>query len=243
MSEIKKILIVDDEEQSRLYLASIVNELYPEFSIQLAATPAEALFLLNKEYLDIVFLDVEMPGMNGLEMLEKLREINANLPVIFVSGYKRAEFIQKAMRLGAVDYIDKPVDPIELDAALQKILQLKIVFPSTKATERFCLFTNSGDMFLEVDEILYFSSDKRYSTAYLKDGSSKTIRDNLETLTKKLPAQHFLRVSRQYIVNTNVIKFVSKANKTITIQSGGKNLILYRIYPNVISELIEEFSL
>ena len=133
MSETKKILIVDDEEQSRLYLASIVNELHPELSIQLAATPAEALFLLNKECMDVVFIDVEMPGMTGLEMLEKLRGINANLPVIFVSAYKRAEFIQKAMRLGAVDYIDKPVDPIELESALQKILQFKITSLQTKS--------------------------------------------------------------------------------------------------------------
>lgn len=243
MSENKKILIVDDEEQSRLYLASIVSELHPELSIQLAATPTEALFLLNKECMDVVFLDVEMPGMTGLEMLEKLREVKASIPVIFVSAYKRAEFIQKAMRLGAVDYIDKPVDPIELEYALQKIFHFKNLGTQIKPIDRFCLFTNSGDMFMEVDDIIYFTSDKRYSTTFLTDGSSKTVRDNLQTLSKKLPEQYFLRVSRQHIVNMRFIKFVSKTNKTITIQSCGNNVELSRIHPNVITKLIEDFSL
>ena len=63
MFENKKILIVDDEEQARLYLANIVGELYPGLSIQLAATPADALFILKKEHIHTVLLDVELPGM------------------------------------------------------------------------------------------------------------------------------------------------------------------------------------
>lgn len=243
----KKVLIVDDEEQARLYLASILSELHPELTIQLAATPNEALFLLKKECKDLVLLDVEMPGMTGLELVENIRKISNSTPVIFVSAYKRAEFIQQAMRLDAVDYIDKPVDPTELDNALLKAFQTnQDTVQSTKKQEqhnRFCLLTDSGEMFIEVSEIVYFETLKRYSLAYFADGSSKIIRDNLENLSKKLPNNSFLRVSRQHIVNIKSIKYISKSNKSITLQLCNLQIVLDKIYPNILVMLIAKFSL
>jgi DNA-binding LytR/AlgR family response regulator len=240
----KKILIVDDEQQSRLYLAEILKEMHPEYCILLASTPDEALFITKKECIDLILLDVEMPGMSGLEMLSKLRTELPNLPVIFVSAYKRAEFIQKAIRLDALDYLDKPVDPFELECSLNKVFQRKsISIESTKEIERFRLLTNAGDMFVEVHEVIYFNSDGRYSIAYLADGKPVQVRENLEALSKKLPAKYFLRVSRQHIANIHCIKLVSKANKTITLNSCQTNTILHRIYPQIITKLVEDFRL
>lgn len=242
------VLIVDDEEKARLYLASLVSELYPELSIHFAATPTEAMFLLEKSRIDVVLLDVEMPGMTGLEMLERLRKIDANLPVIFVSAYKRAEFIQKAIRLRATDYIDKPVNPFDLENALSKALtqnsnRNKLSEENKVKSDRFCILTDYGEMFVEVDDVLYFSSLKRYAVAHLTDGETKVVRENLESLSKKLTHKCFLRVSRQYIVNLSAVKFVSKSNKTITLFGSESQVILEKISPNIISCLLEEFKL
>lgn len=243
MFENKKVLIVDDEEHARLYLANIVRKLHSELTVFLAATPAESLFILEKEAIDLVLLDVELPGMTGLEMLRQLRGSQPALPVIFVSGYKRAEFVQQALRLEAVDYIDKPVDPEELATALFKALHPKeIVHAEKNEISRFCLFTTSGEMFVEAGNIVYFKANKRYSWVYMVDGTSKIVRDNLEGLAKKLPSPLFLRVSRQFIVNINAIRFISKANKTITLQANPP-IVLPKIFPVVMKQLIERFTL
>lgn len=248
MFDNKKVLIVDDEEKARLYLATIVSELHPKLSIQLAATPTEALFLLKNNCIDLVLLDVEMPGMTGLELVENIRKISNTPPVIFVSAYKRAEFIQRAIRLNAVDYIDKPVDPDELNNALLKAFQTnQNTVQSSKISEqqdnRFCLLTDSGEMFIEANEVVHFKTLKRYSLVYFADGSSKIVRDNLEGLSKKLPANSFLRVSRQHIINVKSIKYVSKSNKSITLQSYNMQIVLDKIYPTVLAILISRFSL
>lgn len=244
----KKILILDDEDSARLYLATIVAELHPKLIIQLAATPSEALFLIQKDCIDLILLDVEMPGMTGLELVENIRKISNTTPVIFVSAYKRAEFIQRAIRLNAVDYIDKPVDPAELNNALLKAFQTnQSTVQNSKKYEhqnnRFCLLTDSGEMFIEANEVVHFKTLKRYSLVYFADGSSKIVRDNLEGLSKKLPANSFLRVSRQHIVNIKSIKYVSKSNKSITLQSCNLQIVLDKIYPTVLAILISRFSL
>lgn len=244
MFDTKKILIVDDEEQSRLYLAEILHTMRPEYSISLASTPAEALFIAKKDCLHLIFLDVEMPGMTGLDMLSELRKSQPSIPVIFISAYKRAEFIQRALRLDAIDYLDKPIDPIELECALVKVFNThKNASALNKDLERFHLLTHAGDMFVDVDNIVYFSSDKRYSKVYFSDNSSTNVRENLETLDKKLPEKHFLRVSRQYIVNINCIQLVSKSNKTITLNACQLQQTLTRIYPHIIRQLVEEYKL
>ena len=245
MFEHKKILIVDDEESARLYLAEIIQELYSEVELNLASTPNEALFILKSNKIDCVLLDVEMPGMTGLELIEKVRTFAGTIPIIFVSGYKRAEFIQKAMRFDAVDYLDKPVNPNELNAALLRAFNTTVqaVDVGLKNKDRFCIMTAVGEMFIDINELIYFETMKRYSIAYFSDGTNKLIRHNLESLEKILPESTFLRVSRQYIVNLSTIKFVSKNNKTITLKGFEKLVELNRVYPKVICELIEKHKI
>jgi two-component system, LytTR family, response regulator len=243
MLDNKRLLIVDDEEQARLYLACIVKELHPEVELLMAASPNEALFILQNENVDCVLLDVEMPGMSGLEMLEKVRLYTEDKPVIFVSGYKRAEFIQSAMRLNALDYIDKPVNPKELNNALLKAFKIQgqkaTIGKSSCCKERFYLMTSVGEMFVNVNELIYFETLKRYSTAYFADGTQKVIRHNLEALMNMLPNNTFLRVSRQNIINIRSIKYISKSNKTITLQCSSGVVVLNRIYPNILNQLLE----
>ena len=246
MNSLNKALIVDDEEKARLYLASILSELYPQLEIQLASTPAEALFIFKKQKFDVVFLDVEMPGMTGLELLEQLRANKTKTPVIYVSAYKQAEFIQKALRLDAIDYIDKPVNPTELDNAIKKAFEaqpLSIESKNKIIGSRFCLLTDIDERFSEPDEIIYFESLKRYSIAYFTDGTKQTVRHNITRLTEMLPSDCFLHVGRQYIINIGYIKYISKSNKSITLKNNGFEVVLKKIFPDVLTGLIKKHSL
>lgn len=247
MNTKKKVLIVDDEEKSRLYLATILVELFPDFETNMASTPAEALFMLSKQSFDCLFLDVEMPGMTGLEMVSQLRQNVSQIPVIFVSAYKRADFIQSALRLNAVDYLDKPVDPYELERAVKKILleetqtQIGSIYQNT-SSKRFRLFTDKGDCLVAAAEIAYFKSEQRYSRAYFIDGTSDLIRNSLAQLITLLPSDVFLHVGRQFIVNLDYVKYFSKSNKTLTLIYNKERVELSRISPNVFPVLISKFG-
>lgn len=228
----KNVLIVDDEENSRLYLANILHELYPDLTIQMASSPTEALFILKHQCLDVLLLDIEMPGMTGLELLKELRDEINDIPVIFVSAYKQANFIQKALRLNAIDYLDKPVDPSELKMAIDKcnfqVLPSKMNFDSKK----LALLTEKGDMIFETDEILLFESKKRNSIAHFDDGTTKVlVRKNLKQLEQLLKSTSFERVSRQFIANTKFLKFKSQCTNTITLYTKNTKVVIEKIYP------------
>lgn len=230
-------LIVDDEENARLYLAGLLVELYPEMTLHFASSPAEALFLLRQLHFSMVFMDVEMPGMSGLELQEQYLAKIELLPVIYVSGFKRPEFIQKALRLKAVDYLDKPVNPVELKDAVDKALQL---FPSRKSghtvvahSTKICLPTEKGDLYFSPDEIACFESNKRNSFAYFADTCKKVVvRLNLVELMKVLPSGVFHRVSRQFIINESKIKYISKSTKSIVLNTHCAPVEVHKVYPD-----------
>jgi len=237
----KNILIVDDEEKARLYLAALLAELFPRTNVLFAASPAEAIFMLQKQQVDVLLLDVEMPGMTGLEMLAQLRAEIDDTPVIFISAYKRAEFIQRAMRLDAVDYIDKPVDPVELEVAVNKCFELenKTQEIQMNADGKIKLFTAKGEMICAPDDIVYFETAKRYSIAHFSNGTKQVVvRHNLIDLEKKLPTQHFIRVSRQHCVNKKFIRYISKSTNSITLAVGCEQIELRKVYPKIFEQLV-----
>lgn len=235
----KNILIVDDEENARLYLAALLLELFPCSKLLFASSPAEAILILENHEVDILLLDVEMPGMTGLELLTQLRQKIDQTPVIFISAYKRAEFIQRAMRLEAIDYIDKPVDPIELELAINKCFTNESE-TDTVANQlaKIKLYTAKGEMHCYPDDLVYFETAKRYAIAHFGTGTKEVVlRHNLVELEEILPQSHFLRVSRQYTINKKYIKFISKSTHSITLAVGCDHIELQKIYPNVFDNL------
>ena len=125
MKEKEVILIVDDVASNIQTLAAILKD---EYQIKVAISGERALEIMNQESkLDLVILDVEMPQMNGYEVLEKLQEMKLaqNIPVIFVTGNVDPEDEEKGLLLGAVDYITKPVRPAIVKARIKTHIILK----------------------------------------------------------------------------------------------------------------------
>jgi len=243
MFEDKKVLIVDDEEKSRLYLATVLTELYANIVIQVISTPVEALLVLTNQHFDAILLKVEMQNMSGLDLVAELLKQRKHFPVIFISACKNADHIQKAIRLNAVDYIDKPVNPVVLDHALRKSFEMQPGTPASVSSGRFCMLTDIDLRLVDTHEILYFKSHKRYSIMCLKDGTQVKVRYNLASLSKSSLEKSFLYVSRQYIVNPDYIKYLSPSNRTITLKVENNDLILEKIFPSVLSGLIKKYNL
>src|ERR1043165_5210095 len=115
-----KAIIVDDELDCCETIASLLNSFCPGVEVTgIYRNGAEALSAILQKQPDLVFLDVEMPRMNGFEMLEKLPQVNFD--IIFTTGYD--QYALKAIRFSAIDYLLKPVDREELQRAVEKVSQ------------------------------------------------------------------------------------------------------------------------
>ena len=117
---IKKVLLVDDEEDVRLFLEDFLSE--RDFRVETAACGEEALRKLEKEPADIVLLDIMMPGMDGLECLKKIKDKYPKTKVIMLTALKDEVRIQKAQKLGASNYIVKPFSLDYLEKEIGKLL-------------------------------------------------------------------------------------------------------------------------
>lgn len=233
----KKALIVDDEEQARLYLAKMIVAIHADMEIQMSSTPSEALFILERNKPDILFVDVEMPGMSGVELLQILREKHPSVPVVIVSAHSKFEYIQKALRMSAVDYLNKPVDPDELEKAINNAFEGDAETISPSSGDKVQLMTDKGVLFVNESNLLYFESAKRYAIVHFVDEEQTVfVRENLACLEKRLSQKSFKRVSRQYVVNVQHIKYVNKAGYIIIQNARNQFIKLERIYPEIIKE-------
>ncbi|WP_248929254.1 response regulator transcription factor [Paenibacillus hamazuiensis] len=117
-----RILLVEDEEVIREGISSLIRQVSPHFTVvKEAAHGREALDYLSRNVVDVVITDIRMREMNGLQLLEKIREKYEDMPLLIISGYSDFSYAQKALQFGVSDYLLKPIDRKQLVCALDKI--------------------------------------------------------------------------------------------------------------------------
>ena len=116
------ILIVDDEKLERNGIKFLLKREKEEFRILEASNGKDALGVLMKENVDILFSDVKMPYINGLELSKQARELCPDLEIVIFSGYNDFSYAKEALRYGVVDYVLKPVDPEEFHRTLERVM-------------------------------------------------------------------------------------------------------------------------
>lgn len=107
----KRILVVDDDAMNLMLTKRILEK---EYNVLLAESGKEALLKMKGEKIDLILLDIAMPGMNGIETFERMKEISVDIPVIFLTASGYEDDVRNAIRLGAVNYLKKPFFPQEL---------------------------------------------------------------------------------------------------------------------------------
>ena len=127
--EAKSILIVDDEKNIRLTLSQALEPLH--LSVQTAVNGEEALRKLPQENFDLVLLDLKMPGMDGIEVLQQIRARRPKVRVIIITAYGTIESAVEAMKFGAVDFIQKPFSPAEIRSLVTQVLEREALDEST----------------------------------------------------------------------------------------------------------------
>jgi len=212
----KTCLIVEDSRLARQELSHLLEELAYFEKILLAENAEEALQLLNKHQLDVVFLDIHLPGMNGFDFLESLNEIP---PIIFTTAYD--QYAIKSFEYNAIDYLLKPIKKERLEKAILKI-KTELEQPASSNPPRNQIFIRDGDKcwFAKLSDIRLIESVGNYSRVYFEK-EKPLLQRSLNYLENALDTTTFFRANRQQIINLNYIRkldtwFNGKLKLTLT---------------------------
>ena len=225
-------IIIDDERSSRNALRQkLLNHCTNVIIIAECENGEEGIENIEKEKPDIVFLDVEMPRMNGFTMLQQLK--NKNFEVIFVTAYDH--YAIKAIRYSALDYLIKPVEIDDLKNAVNRALEKlnavnpnsrlellleNIVSEKTKFT-RIAIPTVQGLQFIKIDEIIYLEASANYTKFHLCNNIKYTVSKTLKEFEDILSADIFIRVHNSYVINKNYVeKYIRGDGGQVVLSNG-----------------------
>lgn len=216
-----RTIIIDDEKNSRDNTRLMLTKYFSEIEIiGEAENGIEGRKLINELHPDLVFLDVNMPELNGLEMLESIPEKEKNFYVIFLTAY--GDYTIQAIRAGAIDYLMKPLMKEELMQAIKRVSKFideKTINTSAgnTATNKLMVSHSKGFTLIDFPEIIMLEAAGNYTDFYLTGNrkiiSSRTLKDYEDILNKDL----FFRVSRSAIVNLSHIKEYNSSTETLTL--------------------------
>jgi two-component system, LytTR family, response regulator LytT len=191
-----RALVVDDEAPARSELRYLLAAHDDVRVVGEAASTAEALALAAAHALDVVFLDVELPGATGLQAAPLLRERRDPPPIVFVTAH--AGYAIDAFAVEAFDYLLKPVDPDRLARVLERLRER--TQESALPLERIPVVAAGGTELLDVAEVHYVQADGDYCRVHTYD-RTLLCTSSLRELEQRLPASGFLRIHRSYLVN------------------------------------------
>ncbi|MEL6918325.1 MAG: LytTR family DNA-binding domain-containing protein [Bacteroidota bacterium] len=225
-------VLVDDEIKALQSLSWELTNFSDEINVVASFTdPFEALGHLEKNTPDCLFLDIEMPTMDGFQFIQKLN--NKNFPVVITTAYN--QYAIKALKNEAIDYLLKPIDSDDLrDTILkirkfnsksfsaEKLEKILLNFNSNSAHKKITINTDGKLLFFESDDILYAESDGNYSTIYLANGQKIVLTKKLKEVNELLPQDIFFRIHNSYIINLNKIKEFLKTDGYVILQSNHK---------------------
>lgn len=202
-----KALVIDDERLARKELINLLDE-YRQIEIIGEATNAdEAYEMIDKLNPDLLFLDIQMPGKTGFQLLEMLDKVPI---VIFTTAYD--EYALKAFDVSALDYLLKPIQPERLNECINKLDETiqsdKVDEPENKRLGlNDQVFVKDGERcwFVKLSNIRLFESDGNYIKVYF-DNNKPMIHKSLNALDEKLDSRSFFRASRKHIVNLSWVE-------------------------------------
>lgn len=223
-----KTLLVEDKAYIRKGLLNLLQLIDTDVTvIGECESVKDAVVVTNACKPDLIFLDINLTDGNAFDFLDQTEHLN--FKIIFITAYE--EYALQALKIGAVDYILKPVDITDLEIALQKVAALTITeqkqqiktVKSVWSNEDSKLILSLHDSFqvIDLNELMYCESDKGYTSFYCSNGKKHVVSKTLKTFEDQLNAANFTRPHQSYMVN---LKFIDKYDKsgTIYLKNGKK---------------------
>jgi len=223
-----KTLIVEDKAYIRKGLLNLLQLIDADVEIiGECESVKDAVVVANSCKPELIFLDINLTDGNAFDFLEQTE--NLNFKIIFITAYE--EYALQALKIGAVDYLLKPVDIDELKIALQKIAELPVEEQKQQIKTVKEAWNNEGDKLIislhdsfqviDLNELLYCESDKGYTTFYCTDNKKHMVSKTLKEFEERLTKANFTRPHQSFMVN---LKFIDKYEKSgvIYLKNGKK---------------------
>ncbi|HEY8362455.1 MAG TPA: LytTR family DNA-binding domain-containing protein [Tissierellaceae bacterium] len=247
-----KCLVVDDERPAREEIMYILNEIDEVEVVGEASHGTEALELIEKLKPDVVFLDIQMPQMTGIEVAKKILDKGMEVSIIFVTAYD--QFALKAFEVNAVDYLLKPIDEDRLKKTVQKLMSMKNnkesldyaqlsklirdMSPNKSSSHWISVYYNNRLIPIESKDIIYITVEDKNTVIVTEKGKFET-HYTLSELMEKLDPDIFFRCHKSYIVNLKYIESIEpwfNATYNINLKSVKEVIPVSRSYSKQFKE-------
>ncbi len=244
-----KIIIIDDEMHCVNVLDNLIKKVHPDYAIIGTYTnPVEGLQHIRSRPPDLLFLDIEMPNLNGFALLDRVLPIDFD--IIFTTAYDR--YAIRAFQYSAINYLLKPITEKSVVQALSswekrrkktvpeqwELLQNNLK-SEAKAVSRIALPTGAGYHIVEIKDIVRCESDNNYTSFFLDDENKLLICRTLKEIEEMLREYGFLRVHQSHLINPQFVKGILKQDGGTVIMKDGKEVPVSRQKRNEINGILE----
>src|SRR4030095_5002738 len=234
-----KAIIIDDEVHCQDPLSLLIKEFCPTLHlVEQCRSAKKGIEAIEKHKPDLVFLDIEMPAMNGFEMLEQFDEISFS--IVFTTSYD--QYAIKAIRFSALDYLLKPIVPKELMSAVHKVevqkklpaaeqfqMLLNQVHHKDTGFKKIAVPTSEGFELIPADQILRCEADDNYTHVFLKNKNKIVACRTLKEVEEQLQDfSYFIRVHHSYVVNLNEVTKYVRGEGGYVVMSDGSSVNVSR---------------
>jgi two-component system LytT family response regulator len=244
-----KVIIIDDEAHCTQVLANLIERVHSDYTITgIFTNPLEGLQFIQNNPPDLLFLDIEMPNLNGFALLDKLLPIDFD--IIFTTAYD--QYAIRAFNYSAINYLLKPITEKNIVLALSnwekrrkktspeqwKLFQNSLQSPS-KERSKIALPTGVGYNIVEINTIVRCQSDNNYTNFFLNDGRKILISRTLKEIEEILTDQDFFRVHQSHLINPKFVKGILKQDGGSLIMSDNTEVPVSRQKRKQINEILE----
>lgn len=222
-----RVAICDDQKETAQCLETLLISKSSLFEVDIFYTPRKLLAAINDGAYDFLFLDIEMPGMSGIEVAEEIRKIDAQIPLVFLTSYK--QYMPEVFSLQTFDYLLKPITKEKLLPVIDRIIKYLAI------EDRYFLFEYKKVSYkLPLSTILYFEKEKRMVLVHTTTGVYKLVMKTSELL------QHlttdFIQIHHSYIVNSRYITQLTARSLLIENQEIRQELPISRKFTKTVRE-------
>jgi len=231
-------LLVDDEPMAIDILKTHLSKIDKVNIVGTCSNATEAFNLISIEQIDLIFLDINMPGISGISFA---KTINSSIKIIFTTAYR--EYAVDGFDLHAVDYLLKPISYERLLDAITNYSTVhqkssSEILENEEAFHFIFIRVDRRMVKLIFEDILYIESLSDYLKIHLQNKEVLVVRETITNISEKLPSQEFLRIHRSFIINTS--KIDSYNNEEILIE--GRSLPLSRSYKEQVLNYLNNFQ-
>ena len=247
-----RCILIDDERNALEMMEWLIKTYCPQVEIAAMCNSAQqGIEAINAYKPDVIFLDIEMPRMNGFDMLEQFDKLTFD--VVFCTAYD--QFAIKAFKYSALNYLLKPVDPEDLKATIARIearkevptreqfqlLMQHIYQPAKTTPQRIALTTNDGMIFVPTQDIIYCEAESNYTKVVLSGGKKVVVSKVLKDIDEALSGPDFCRVHSSFLINVNRIKKYVRGDGGYLIMDDDTNISISRNRRQEFMELFSKF--